>query len=421
MHALILVVEDDPGISELIAEILEEESYQIATAANGKRALTLVEILEPRRPALIILDMMMPTLDGFGFLRDYAAWPAPRPPVLAISGSDTHLNAAIKAGASSVLLKPFSPDQLIESVKELLAGLSIPHTFYVQQSPDQEIRRLRTVSELHLDEPIDDAVIADFLARTSRAFNASICVISTLTETRQFYSAGWGIPEELQSERGAPKEQSFCEHAAASRGALVVQNALESPLFRDNPLVQKLGLRFYAGFPLVLSNGEIPSMLCVMDYSPHEFSFFDAELLRVLGRCVARVIEARRITRVSCAPWFDLASGMFGRDGFLDVFEAELFRCIHSREELAVVGLSLPEEDLAPLGEAFRKTIDRGWIGRLSNQHAAMAVPGCAPHEAKLRIAGLVPSHPRVVALGTKQYIGAADLILRSLEVSLSP
>ena len=63
----LLVVEDDLAIRDAMTDFLEEEGYDVITAANGDQALRMLEALEG--PVLVILDLMMPVMDGFEFLR----------------------------------------------------------------------------------------------------------------------------------------------------------------------------------------------------------------------------------------------------------------------------------------------------------------------------------------------------------------
>ena len=66
-HRTILIVEDDREIREAMQELLELEVYQVATACNGQEAIDLLRSTETQ-PRLVLLDMMMPVMDGMGFL-----------------------------------------------------------------------------------------------------------------------------------------------------------------------------------------------------------------------------------------------------------------------------------------------------------------------------------------------------------------
>ena len=81
----ILVVDDDPDIRDVLREVLEEEGYDVTTAANGDEALDVLAELgagEDGGPDLIVLDHRMPELDGPGFLAAYRALPGPHAPVI---------------------------------------------------------------------------------------------------------------------------------------------------------------------------------------------------------------------------------------------------------------------------------------------------------------------------------------------------
>jgi CheY-like chemotaxis protein len=65
---LLLIVEDDTDIREALADYLEIEGYSVKTAANGKEALNILQNLDPGKPCLILLDLMMPVMNGWEFL-----------------------------------------------------------------------------------------------------------------------------------------------------------------------------------------------------------------------------------------------------------------------------------------------------------------------------------------------------------------
>jgi CheY-like chemotaxis protein len=118
-HARILVVEDDPSIREALAELLTEEGYAVASAANGAEALALLELEAP--PSLILLDLMMPVMDGWAFRSAQRRDPRlSRIPVLVLSASrvgDGGPEAELAADA--FLQKPFDLEALVGFVRWL--------------------------------------------------------------------------------------------------------------------------------------------------------------------------------------------------------------------------------------------------------------------------------------------------------------
>jgi DNA-binding response OmpR family regulator len=122
----ILVVDDDAKIVRLVRTYLERDGFAVVTAADGPAAL---DAIERHRPALVVLDLMLPELDGRAVIRavrrdDEAA----ATPILVLSARGTTIDriAGLEDGADDYLPKPFSPAELVVRVKAILrrAGAS---------------------------------------------------------------------------------------------------------------------------------------------------------------------------------------------------------------------------------------------------------------------------------------------------------
>ncbi|HXU83559.1 MAG TPA: response regulator, partial [Polyangia bacterium] len=114
----ILVVEDDRQILAIISLLLEDEGYEIVTASDGKQALA--RLRDGPNPDLIILDLMLPALDGWEFRTIQRADPElSRIPVLAVSADSSAKAEAIDA--TSFLRKPFGAEDLLERVHKILS------------------------------------------------------------------------------------------------------------------------------------------------------------------------------------------------------------------------------------------------------------------------------------------------------------
>jgi CheY-like chemotaxis protein len=99
---LVLVVDDDPDILEAICDILETEGYEVARARHGEEALMRVEA---RRPAVILLDLMMPVMDGVAFAQALRLRPAVRDVPIVVISADGNPQRAASVGASGYLAK----------------------------------------------------------------------------------------------------------------------------------------------------------------------------------------------------------------------------------------------------------------------------------------------------------------------------
>jgi CheY-like chemotaxis protein len=115
---LVLVVDDDPDILEALAEILEVEGFESRRARNGKEAL---DKLGPRTPDLILLDLMMPVMDGWEFAQKLRAIPSFNAPPIIVLSADRNVAAKAKElGAVAYLSKPFELEELLQLVRQTL-------------------------------------------------------------------------------------------------------------------------------------------------------------------------------------------------------------------------------------------------------------------------------------------------------------
>lgn len=123
----VLVVDDDPGVRGLLEVMLD--GYELAFAENGTEAL---DVLTRRRVDVVLLDVMMPRMDGLETLRriraDHRSAAVPIVMLTARVGEDDHLRA-FQMGADAYVTKPFEPDALVATIDEVRA-----------RSPEQRTR-----------------------------------------------------------------------------------------------------------------------------------------------------------------------------------------------------------------------------------------------------------------------------------------
>lgn len=120
MTAHILVVDDEPDISALVAYHLARESYRVRTAADGLEALRAVE---SQMPDLVVLDLMLPGMSGLDVLRELRRRPeAQEVPVILLTARREEADriAGLKLGADDYIAKPFSPQELVLRVGAVL-------------------------------------------------------------------------------------------------------------------------------------------------------------------------------------------------------------------------------------------------------------------------------------------------------------
>jgi DNA-binding response OmpR family regulator len=117
----ILLVEDEPHMMEMLKFRLVENQYEVATAADGYTALTQVRSFKPN---LVILDLMLPKIDGYTICRllkfseEYRMIPVM---ILSARSTDEDVRRGMGMGADAYMTKPYDPPVLLEKIKELLA------------------------------------------------------------------------------------------------------------------------------------------------------------------------------------------------------------------------------------------------------------------------------------------------------------
>ncbi len=114
----VLVVEDDTDIRDTIAEVLEDLQYRPALAADGEAALETLREMDPK-PCVILLDVMMPVLDGLGFRERQQSDPELSGiPVVVLSAHADARTAAQQMQATGFLKKPVQLDDLLDTVEQ---------------------------------------------------------------------------------------------------------------------------------------------------------------------------------------------------------------------------------------------------------------------------------------------------------------
>ena len=121
MKKRILVIEDDPASMRLTQYILEHKGYKVILAVNG---LDVLKKAKTEAPDLIVLDVMLPGIDGFGICSNLRAEPeTAKLPIIMLSAKarDVDRDTGLKVGADLYITKPVSPDKIAESVETLLS------------------------------------------------------------------------------------------------------------------------------------------------------------------------------------------------------------------------------------------------------------------------------------------------------------
>ena len=118
----ILILDDDQDLAELVSWMLEGEGYEVRTAGNGIDGMRVLETFDP---ALIILDMRMPLMDGWQFAAEIEARGEHAPILVMTAAEDAHMPAK-EIGAAHWIAKPFDVDALIALVRAVVGPPPTP-------------------------------------------------------------------------------------------------------------------------------------------------------------------------------------------------------------------------------------------------------------------------------------------------------
>ena len=110
-----LIIEDDPDLRDALHELLAGEGYEVSTAAEGQEGLA--RLGAPPRPCLVLLDLMLPNMDGFEFRVRQLEDPELAPiPVIVLSGGGDVEQKVARLGVAAALTKPLDFERLLECV-----------------------------------------------------------------------------------------------------------------------------------------------------------------------------------------------------------------------------------------------------------------------------------------------------------------
>ena len=115
----VLIVDDDPDMVTIIRIMLDDAGYQVRSARNGKEAL---ESVATKMPAVVLLDILMPVMDGWQCARELRARYGRRVPIVVVTAAEHAGARAEQVGCDDVLAKPFEMAELLRIVARYVPG-----------------------------------------------------------------------------------------------------------------------------------------------------------------------------------------------------------------------------------------------------------------------------------------------------------
>lgn len=212
--------------------------------------------------------------------------------------------------------------------------------------PHNEAERLRALHEYGiLDSEMEESY--DALTRLAKQIcGVPASMISLVDTDRQWFKSRTGI-DASETDR----DISFCAHTILDDAVMEVPDAMKDERFHDNPLVHgETNVRFYAGAPLITSDGYRIGAFCVIDHSAHKLTPEQSEALRILANQTMQLMELRRTMRKLGKTSSELAELNEQKDRFLSILAHDLRTPLGNIVSLAELladdcGNELPEDD----------------------------------------------------------------------------
>jgi len=218
-------------------------------------------------------------------------------------------------------------------------------------------RRLELEATGLLDTPAEDR-FDRYTRLAARLTDAPVALVSLVDRDRQFFKSQLGLPEPWASLCETPLSHSFCRHVVDLREPLVVEDAREHPLVRDNPAIRDLGVVAYLGVPLVTPRGAVLGALCAIDERPRAWSEDQVGAMTDLARAVMAEVALRELSMEALQGLRVLHELEHQRDDMVHMLVHDL------RNPLASMLAGLDMLDAIPgLTEQHRKYVERSRSG----------------------------------------------------------
>lgn len=180
--------------------------------------------------------------------------------------------------------------------------------------PHNEAQRLAALKQFNVLDTENEQAYDDMTTMAAAICDTPISVISLVDEHRQWFKSCYGLDA-----TETPRDQAFCAHAILRPDEIMeVPDSIKDKRFAGNPLVTgDLGIRFYAGAPLLTAEGSAIGTICVIDQKPRELTPRQRKGLAALSRCVVEQFELHKlVARLELQSLSDGLTGIWNRRGF---------------------------------------------------------------------------------------------------------
>ena len=276
-HRVLIFAKNDASAKKLVNAAIADD-LDVTVETKNEIAATIVQGINP---SLVILDLSLGSKNALKLCWEIrnAGEDARDVPVIVVANRED-IAKGKAAGVTDWLIEPFSPEYARTRIRAW--AMRTACRWLKAPLPDDEGRRLNALHALKiLDTDADERF--DRITRVASAlFDVPIAVVSLVDEKRQWFKSCFGLDA-----KETPRDMAFCAFAILSKGALVVPDTLVDDRFAENPLVTgEPRIRFYAGYPLAMSNGHQIGTMCIIDTRPRDLNGEQLSLLRDMASLV---------------------------------------------------------------------------------------------------------------------------------------
>tara|TARA_R110001632_G_scaffold78767_2_gene176509 strand:- start:5045 stop:6094 length:1050 start_codon:yes stop_codon:yes gene_type:complete len=227
----VLLIEDDTALRENTAELLELSNYEVITAPNGRVGITLAKENEPD---IIVCDIMMPEVDGYGVLQELSISAATNQiPFIFLSAKTEHkeIRKGMDLGADDYLTKPFEEEELISAIESRIAKATLlkskEHENPVASSMDDQLRNLNELKNFFDDEgKVFHYKIGDVIYKDQEHSNLIYLISKGVVKTHKMDESGKELITALYRADDFLGFTSFIDNVAYQESATVLEDVI---------------------------------------------------------------------------------------------------------------------------------------------------------------------------------------------------